>query len=245
MPAPPVSVILNAYRRPAALREQWEAVRGQTVENEILIWQNRGDLLAFEPLDREVQTSGICAVSNHNFGVWARFAFALNCRTEFVCVLDDDTIPGARWLENCVETMRVREGLLGTVGVIFNDPHYRSYDRTGWVNPNEEPVQTDIVGHAWFFRREWLGAFWREAQPPLHSLSGEDVHFSYSVQKYLGLNTWVPPHPPGDLSLWGSLPGPGMYYGTDAAAITSCFNPPHFGESLYHYRQKGFKFLRF
>jgi hypothetical protein len=33
------------------------------------------------------------------------------------------------------------------------------------------------------------------------------MHFSYTIQKYLNLKTYVPPHPENDRSLWGSLKG--------------------------------------
>ena len=37
------------------------------------------------------------ASASVNFGVWARFAYALNARSTYVCVFDDDTIPGSAW----------------------------------------------------------------------------------------------------------------------------------------------------
>ena len=69
----------------------------------------------------------------------------------------------------------------GRRNFIFKDLNYHGYHRFGWDNPNEKVEKVDIVGHSWFFKREWLGAYWREAALPLHYLSGEDIHFSYSI----------------------------------------------------------------
>ena len=124
---------------------------------------------------------------------------ALNSRNEFICVFDDDTIPGKNWIKNCLQTLEKQNGLLGARGVRFASKKYIVGEEFGWSNPSNEIEQVDIVGHSWFFKREWLSYFWREI-PNFNELSfvGEDIHFSYVLQKYLGLNTYVPPHPNED-----------------------------------------------
>lgn len=240
-----VSIVLNCFKRPYTLNSQIEALNKQSIKPyEILIWQNKGDLPNFEPLKKEIQEKYKTAVSNINYGVWSRFAYALNSGGDYICVFDDDTIPGERWIENCLNSYENKRGIFGTVGVIFKDLLYKKYDRHGWPNPNAEIKQVDIVGHSWFFDREMLGAFWREAHVPIHDVSGEDVHLSYAVQKYLGLNTYVPPHPIEDKSLWGSLPDEGVKFGNDGAALyktKGIFS--HFGKNLSFYKEKGFKYL--
>ena len=238
-----VAVVLNCYKRPDTLQLQIEALKAQTVPpKEILIWQNKGDLSDFEPMGEESRKN-YSAISNYNWGVWARFAYALNTTSDYICMFDDDTIPGPRWLENCVNESSKKRGVYGTIGVIFKDLDYRRYSRHGWSNPNENTEQVDIVGHSWFFDREMLGAFWREGQVPLHDLSGEDIHLSYAVQKYLGLNTYVPPHPKEDLSLWGSQPEEAMNFGVDKVAISVNYHGSHFGLNLKDKWDKGFNFM--
>ena len=56
-------------------------------------------------------------------------------------------------------------------------------------------------------KREWLSAFWRELPNPIYKTCGEDMHFSYMLQKYLNIKTYVPPHPHNDKEMWGSLKG--------------------------------------
>lgn len=212
-----ITVIMNGYKRPW-LREQLEAIKNQSVKpKEILCWYNYpGD---DSLVDQKVVQNTKCALCNTNFGVWARFAFALNAKTKYVCVFDDDTIPGQKWLENCVNTIQTNRGLLGTIGVIFRgkQTYFMENGRIGWGGPNKETTRVDLVGHSWFFEKEFLSAYWRELPEPQYLLCGEDMHFSYSIQKYLGLNTYVPPHPPNDKSLWGSIKG--NVYGGGAVSL--------------------------
>ncbi len=238
-----VSAIINCFQRPHALRSQFEAIESQSIKpKEIMIWQNAP--MNGAQFDYSFLNKSIISLNNYNYGVWARFAFALNSHSDYICIFDDDTIPNENWFENCLEQIEQNgNGLYGTIGVTFNDLDYRSYIRHGWANPNNKVEQVDIVGHSWFFHRDLLSAFWRETDLPLSYLCGEDMHFSYSIQKYLGLNTFVPPHPIEDLSLWGSRPQSAMELGVDNNAISVNFHSQIFGESLKHYHKKGFKLL--
>jgi hypothetical protein len=200
-----ITAILNGYKRPQFLLEQIESIKNQTIPpTEIMLWQNNTD-----GFDTNLTGQLTTASCNKNMGVWARFAFALNAKTEYICIFDDDTIPGNMWFENCLNTMKTHEGLLGTVGLIYETADsYRPNTRYGWTEINNpKPVRVDIVGHAWFFKREWLSTFWRELPPVDLTTVGEDMHFSFMLQKYLGLNTYVPPHPENFREMWGSLKG--------------------------------------
>jgi hypothetical protein len=238
-----VTVILNGYKRGKHFGEQLKAIQNQTVKpKEILLWQNLG-----EKFDSNLTNQTIHANCNYNFGVWARFAYALNARSEYVCVFDDDTIPGKKWLENCLNTIKTHNGLLGAVGVVFGTKNgYHPCKRFGWTdNHNEEVKQVDIVGHSWFFRREWLSTFWREL-PDINqsNLMGEDMHFSYTLQKYLQLNTYVPPHPVNDKEMWGSQYESGWKIGADTNAISqNMMNMSLMSHTYTDYIKKGFNII--
>ena len=84
-----ITVVLNAYKR-SNLKEQVEAIRKQTVPvKEIFYWQNTAP--GFE-YDEDTYMELNASLSNYNYGVWARFAYALNAKSDYVCVIDDDTI---------------------------------------------------------------------------------------------------------------------------------------------------------
>lgn len=215
-----ITVVLNGYKRSHVFETQLKAVENQTIKpSDIMLWQNYAQ--DFKNIPSHIKHAN----NNYNYGVWARFAFALNAKTKYICVFDDDTIPGDMWFENCTNTISKYNGLLGTIGIICNSSKgYIPNIRYGWDNPIDVAKQVDFVGHSWFFEREWLSYFWRELPREGDILVGEDIHFSHMLQKYANKNTYVPPHPKNNKRKWGSLPGSAMAIGTDQAAISININ---------------------
>ena len=71
-----ITAILNGYRRPHTLKAQIASLGQQTVSPEsVMFWQNKD---SEENFDYSLLQSCVVTVSNANFGVWARFAYALN-----------------------------------------------------------------------------------------------------------------------------------------------------------------------
>lgn len=205
-----ITVVLTKYKRLHLFQEQLEAINSQSIApTEILVCDNSVD----------------------NLGVWARFALALNAKSDFVCVIDDDTIPGNQWLENCMTQMEIQEGLYGTCGYIFLSKEYMNNKRIGWPNPNDKTIKVDYVVHNWFFKKDWLKYYWSEIPEPKYWLCGEDMHFSYQMQK-IGIETFVPPHPQNDQSLWGSLKG--NEYGRDSVSLWES-NVHNFRNTMFDY----------
>ena len=241
-------MVLSGFKRPHTLKEQYNALINQTVPVEIMLWVNLiDDNLNF---DKDVVNNCQSIVSNTDYGSWGRFSVALNARTKYVCVIDDDTIPGKRWIENCLETIKTHNGVLSTRGVIAdknNDLSYpspQSYTAVGWCNPNETVTRVDMGCHSWFFEKDWLRAFWVDMPQSIPMRYGEDTHLSYAVKKYLNLNTYVPPHPKDNLDLWGSMPDKGMLYGEEPVAISMDYNA-NVGMNRYwnYVRQNGYKII--
>ena len=238
-----ITVVLNAFKRQQYLQKQINCVLSQTVPaQKILVWSN-GVKLDIENSGEQV----VIANNSENFGVWSRFTYALNAETEYICMLDDDTFPGNRFFENCLKQMSIEPALLGARGLRFlSNYRYHPFRSFGWDSPNEKAEVVDIVGHAWFFKREWLSAFWHEL-PPLGSsrLVGEDMHFSAMLQKYLGIKTMVPPHPVSDYSLWGSDPELAVLLGTSKEAVSQGEEALlKFDAALKRYTENGFSLCK-
>lgn len=238
-----ITAIINIYKRPHTVKDQIDAILNQTIKpKNIYIWNNGNQSI---DLSEYKQNPNIRVFDNNaNYGVWSRFLIGFLASTEYICIFDDDTIPGPKWLENCYNTIQTHNGLLGTIGVKFiTKTSYQPIQRYGWANPNEDVVEVDIVGHAWFFRREWLSTFWRELPDIDQSpIVGEDIHFSYTLKKYLGLSTYVPPHPANDKSMWGSMPELAWKIGQDSAAISmNHSNLDVMSQTYVNYIKKGFK----
>jgi hypothetical protein len=218
-----ITAIVNVFKRPHTLDMQIDAIRSQTIPPKfIFIWNNGNKTI---DLSKYKEMPDVRVFDNsHNFGVWSRFLIGFLAPTEYVCIFDDDTIPGSRWFENCINSMKKQKALYGTIGVIFNDlDKYTHHKRYGWDGACDKSMPVDIVGHSWFFRREWLSFFVREA-PQVYSkiACGEDMFFSFMLQKYANIPTLVPPHPMNDTSLWGSQPKTAWEYGCDGNSETGC-----------------------
>jgi hypothetical protein len=111
-----------------------------------MVWDNYGGEGYEMPNLPGVKT----AICNTNFNCHARFAYALLAQTEFVCIMDDDLLPGKRWLENCLETFKQKPGVIGFYGVIL-DPeeiHAMEVDEItaanvttqGWIERGQDGV---------------------------------------------------------------------------------------------------------
>jgi hypothetical protein len=211
-----ITVILNAYRRPYNLKMQIEAIRNQTKPpKQIWLWVNAhedNENFNFKALDADR-----ILYNDYNWKFYGRFAAALLADTEYVSIYDDDTVPGSKWHENCLNTMNKEGGILGTAGYVQTGDRAMQYYRHGWPSQNSETERVDYVGHAWFFKREWLSHLWREKPPTWDN--GEDMHFSYTSQKYGNIQTYCPPHPENDKEMHGSLLGNEL--GVDSKATSN------------------------
>uniref|UniRef100_A0A6C0D877 Glycosyltransferase 2-like domain-containing protein n=1 Tax=viral metagenome TaxID=1070528 RepID=A0A6C0D877_9ZZZZ len=225
-----ITVILNVYKRPNYLIEQIRAVQNQSVKpTNIIIYKNFVEGVEIPSIPDEINNNiSIIESKNKNFGVWGRFAVALVANTEYICVCDDDTIPMPKWFENCLNTMNIKPGLLGTNGVIFSKGDNYAIERNvGTGGFNNEITEVDIVGQSWFFKREWLHYLWEYTPNYDNDLAaGEDIAFSANLQKH-GIKTYVPPHPENNKDLHGRSPETGLQYGLNAHA-TSYTGMPKF-----------------
>jgi hypothetical protein len=238
-----VCVVLNLYKRPEMLLKQIDAIRNQSFKvSSIMIWNNGNDAEYCQSVSKEYTDVKI-ANSNVNYGVWARFAFALNATTEFVCLWDDDILPGKKWIENCVRSFKKEKGLYGARGLIFKDKEkYTPNYKIGWSYPCNDITKVDIVGHSWFLKTSWLSAFWGETEIEyMDPHSGEDMQLSYALKKILNVETFVPPHPANDLELWGNILLDKNIASDNNALSLKPGAFDKFDRSLLRLRKKGFK----
>lgn len=195
-----ITVIINCYKRLDYLDEQIEAIKNQSVKpTDIWIWYNQPEGEGHHSIKHDN-----IIYSTKNFKFHARFALALLAKTKYVAIFDDDTIPGKDWFKNCLDSIKRFDGIYGTTGVIYQSNQYLPNVKVGWNGyKNPEIAQVDLVGHAWFFKKEHLKYMFYEE--PLTWDTGEDIQFSTLAYKYGGIKTFVPPHTNKDE--WGSIKG--------------------------------------
>lgn len=221
-----VSVILTLYKRPETLSKQLAAIKSQSLKpKEIMLFQD-----GIEE-DYKIEISSFLKkkfdnikISEINVGVWARFKFAFEAKSPYICVFDDDTIPGHRWLENCHYHALQQKGIYGAIGIIMREPRgypYKDYFRVGWASPFSKLMEVDFVGHSWFLRKEYLQYMFEETEAfQKHKYVGEDICLSVQAAKH-GILTFVPPHPFNNKDLWGGDPEWSNYFGMSTVAISS------------------------
>lgn len=237
-----ITAILNVFRRPDNLALQINAILGQSIPPKAIFIWNNGNYNIDLSIYKNNHTFFKVFDCNYNSGVWARFMISQLAETPYICIFDDDTIPGKNWFKNCLNCMNIKEALYGTIGVIYkNETNYQVYKRYGWDGYTTIPKPVDIVGHSWFFKKEWINYLLREpSKVNEYFCVGEDMTFSYMLQKYANIATYVPPHPENDLSLFGSIPKTAWEYGCDGNSGSSGAG---FDNVINKYRGEGFRTL--
>lgn len=246
-----VDVVLTAYKRPEVLKQQLQAIENQSLApKRVLLYQDGIDSYYSIKLNDEICSSfDEVYKADQNYGVWKRFEYASEiCKSDYICMFDDDTIPGERWLENCyIHTLQNR-GVYGTNGVVVcstnNELHMNNIVSVGWTTCNDDAIRVDYVGHSWFFERVLLKEMLSLKKWCDYKYVGEDMALSFAAQKKQ-LKTFVPPHPVEDISLWGSLPRYAMNYGASDVAISkSSKNLTAMRDVLANYYKAGFSLLK-
>jgi len=239
-----ITSYLQCYKRPDYLVEQIEAIKKQTIPtSKFVIVHNEGGMeidyasayFSGKPLD--------VFYANPNQKFHFRFTIALLASTEYVAFFDDDTIPGEKWFENCIDTIKRHDCVCVTNGRIYTHDKRSPWLCPGWGNPSTKEIEVDFGGHAWFLKTENLRYMW---QDKIHNINnGEDIMLSANLKRFGGIPTFVPPHPPTDKSLWGSG-DKAVKYGSDEVA-SWIVNPIHFEERvelIEKYIKSGWKTLK-
>ena len=211
-----ISVILNVYKRPETLEAQINSILKQSIKvkpENIHVWYNESGVEQFLPENGTIKTYEC----NWNTKFHGRFVVPLLLNTEYIAIFDDDVLPNVNWFKNCLDSMMKQEGIYGSSGVFLTHNAYAPNTKYGYNGiHNNNIVRVDLVGHGWFFKQKWAKYLWYEE--PIDRGNGEDIMFSYLCQKHGGINTFVPPHPDNDQSLWGSDLAFGYEVGSDVHA---------------------------
>lgn len=225
---PQISVVMTLYKRPEALLKQLEAIEDQSIKPlEIILFQDaiENDSYRIELLENIKKRFSSIKVSETNQGVWGRFLYAAEeAKGEYICVIDDDTIPGKRWLENCYMHMIQKEGIYGTIGIgMFDYTNYpmgdgNQYRRFGWDNPVQHCMEVDFAGHCWFMKRDYLIEMIKISSEyrARYKYVGEDAFVSFANSK-VGIRTIIPTHYSFNSEFWGSI---SKEYGKEKCALS-------------------------
>jgi hypothetical protein len=214
-----LTVVINGWARPEYLPLIWEAIQYQT-RRPRETWLVQNDPAGRAPVPRaffdDVRPhSTVVLDSGLNHGCWFRFLLAaLYCRTRYVAVFDDDTLPGCQALAAALEALERKPGIYGGRGMTFRNegptPRFSSCDQFGWPVGTPEITEVDFVGHMWVTETRWLRALFRQLPERLFDSPepgrecGEDMYLSFVAQRH-GLPTFVYAHGQPCNPRWSSL----------------------------------------
>jgi hypothetical protein len=224
-----ISAVCTLFKKPESLMQQIKAINNQTINpREILLFQdNIPENYKIELKSPLKDFFDEIMISKKNVGVWGRFNYARSAKGKYICLFDDDTIPGSRWLENCYMNMCKHEGVYGTIGIVMTEKGRYPFDghyRVGWGNPYSKKAEVDFAGHSWFFKREWLNYMFDGTEEFQNfKYVAEDMCLSVQCAKH-NIKTFVPPHPYRNLDFWGSNPELADRFGKAEGSISLNIN---------------------
>lgn len=179
-----IAAILTAWKRDY-FPELIDSLLKQTMPPEIIVIFNNGreDLTYLKKMFKDTKIYLIN--SDYNTKYWGRFAMSYLVNSEYILLVDDDTIPAPKWIENCYRLCNEKNCIVtGNGRSIRND---ESYGDGGYV---AEDMQIAFGGHSWFFKKEWLKYYISES--PISYETGEDISFCASLKINGGIETWLP-----------------------------------------------------
>jgi hypothetical protein len=121
-----ITVIVNIWKR-NSLSEIVSLIKNQTVFNqinEIIVWQNEDHV----DIKSVVKDNNLIHIqSNKNWKFHARFTLPLLVDTDYCIILDDDTLPMPKYLEECIRVSKENDDKViicsnGRDIVCINDP---------------------------------------------------------------------------------------------------------------------------
>lgn len=223
-----ITTILTQYKRPHLHALQVDSIRNQSVNSKIICWING--------TTNPVKITGVEYITcDSNWKFHARFALSLVCQSYYISIIDDDIIPGKDWYKNCLKYED--SGILGASGVKLLShwkTSYKPYTKYGHLeNHNKELTEVDLVGHAWFFQKEFVRPMFSEE--PYSYDNGEDIQLSALAK----VKTYVPPHPIENTDIWGCLPQYNNLGNDDKATFIGKNHLKLRNEICHYYSTKG------
>lgn len=240
-----VTVILNVFKRIEHFETQIDYIKNQTESCEIWVdctITDRNSMDKLQNIQRKYPNIKFTIRSNQNLYHRGRFYYALNVQTPYVFIVDDDIFPNKNYIRNCIALMRrLGDCVFTGYGVRFGKNATKYYNPSrktyGWhsVQNNgsgfSEPVQVDMAGHSWFLKTKYLKYFTYENQ--IHIDTGEDLHFSYMMQKYAKIPIYASPHILNSPENWSSDPKLATTIGSDSNATFTRSGNTHKREIIF------------
>lgn len=210
-----VTAIMTQHMRPETLEQQHRALRASGLdENGLICWVNPvlGTRLNDALLGRIPHVR-----ASSDMGPWMRWTLTSRIPTKYTLVIDDDCIPGPRWLSLAIERLERAEAqgdriIVAAAGLIFQSDSYDDVIFMGPESRQREEVTVDLGRGAWLMHTHYarhIALF-----PTLGTGLATPIHIATALQKYTEggapapVGTIVLPYPHATREVWGMLDQP-------------------------------------
>jgi len=172
-----ITTVLTVTDRLEYLQSQLQSIKNQTVSSEIFIhWNN--------DTEYELEYPSVIYRNQHkSTPLYSRFINSINITTPYVFICDDDTLPGKKYLEKCLEFSKNKDVCIVSCGMNFNEGETK-YNVNKRIRQSEflkVPTQVNMGGQGYFLKTELLRKY---CNYKTHStLSGEDIHLGFVCYK--------------------------------------------------------------
>jgi len=215
------SVVIGLYKGEKWLYKIIDSCFNQSIKpKKIIIW-NQSNTQNYDLIENiQLYDDTLQFISCNNYGVYARFSAALLTEADRYLILDDDTIPGSKWVENCYETLTQVDpnSILGYRGIRLKPDAL--YDVEAFEKGTTSITEVDLCGHAWFVTRKHILNMFEHK--PVNYFNGEDTHLSAINQIKDGVKTYIPKQLISDPQTWGSTM---QHLGAQAGRLSTSLGP--------------------
>ncbi|MAB44291.1 MAG: hypothetical protein CMN67_02490 [Sphingomonadaceae bacterium] len=205
--------VITLWKRIDYLEEQLDAVFGQSVPPEsVILIQNEYHIDIPDDIrsrDRiEVIQSGLNSL-------YTRWIVGYLANAKFVCVFDDDVIPGSDWIQSCIRTSEKHNALVGPSGRRAKPSETPAWESVETVGSDNDAL-CDWVCNSYFFQTEWIKYIVEARRYRSSHKTFDDIQLATTLKALGNINCVVPAQPSSDKRLNGHLK---RKYGHDEHAL--------------------------
>lgn len=173
------TAVICLWKRDKYIVEQVDAIEAQTIKpKSIIILKNENHIKIPDCVTANINVKVINSNINN---LYFRWLIPYLIDTEFVCIFDDDVIPGSQWIERCLNASAKNDLLIGASG-----RKYKEDKQPPWISINptngKEFVYCDWVCNSYFFKSEWVKYIvkWQRFNNSIDTL--DDIHLAQSLR---------------------------------------------------------------
>lgn len=207
------TAIITLWKRSEYLAEQLEAILAQTIApRSILVVQNESHF-AINP--KFLSIPNLKLISSGLNSLYTRWIIGYLCDSKYVCVFDDDVIPGKKWIELCIKISDKYAALVGPSGRLA-----RPKNEPAWISVETDQTGSDQicdwVCNSYFFQTDWIRYIVAASRYEGYQMTFDDIQLATTLKAFGEIRAVVPGQPKSNRELNGHIK---REYGHDDHAL--------------------------